>query len=390
MKLASILNIFVIGTLFAIAAPKPIAALTPQEVQEIAEEVTVLIPAEWVNYLGEREKANGSGSIIAREGNTYTVLTANHVVCGDQNPVCENPNNLKIVTHDGKSYEVDNRTIKKLPDIDLAVLEFTSNRNYKLATLGNYPLIDEQYVFASGWPAPNRYFPKREYFFSVGKVLPKDIMNLLKIFPIELGYDLVYTSLTYGGVSGGPVFDSKGQVIAVHGMNEKEEIEEYGEEKTLFLPIGFSASIPIKMFFELAPQAGIEVDWQESKTPPDVQKANVEVGISFVQQFEELASLESGGSTSVDWANYANRMWRRGMITEALRGYDRALEINPNFYQAWYGKALTYTYWRKYDEALQAYDRALEMIPADADNKQNIVALRQKLVDFLESRANSN
>ncbi|MFM6024740.1 MAG: serine protease, partial [Dolichospermum sp.] len=76
--------------------------------------------------------ANGSGVIIAKQGNIYTVLTAAHVVCKppDQIGPCE-PNTYKILTVDGKQYDVEPSTIKLEEGVDLAVVKFTSQENYQ-------------------------------------------------------------------------------------------------------------------------------------------------------------------------------------------------------------------------------------------------------------------
>ena len=60
-----------IGLSIAIIQPQAAQAIScSKEVDTIAEKITVLIDS----------KAPGSGVIIKREGNTYTVLTAYHVV----------------------------------------------------------------------------------------------------------------------------------------------------------------------------------------------------------------------------------------------------------------------------------------------------------------------
>ncbi|MCU0517397.1 MAG: serine protease, partial [Oscillatoria sp. Prado101] len=177
-----------IGAAIVIVQPQVAAALNPAEVEEIAKEITVLIP----ETLADGREANGSGSIIAREGNTYTVLTAYHVVCKDQNDQCQQPRNqLRVVTSDGEEYPLNFSTVRKIPGVDLAVFQFTSDKNYRVATLGNYELTGDQFIFASGWPDPKLTGERqRQRHFNIGKVIPKEIVPLLKIFEASLGYDL--------------------------------------------------------------------------------------------------------------------------------------------------------------------------------------------------------
>jgi len=106
------------------------------EVNKIAQEITVRI---------DLSRGNGSGIIIAQRGNSYYVLTAEHVVDKEEK--------YQVVTHDGKRYPVDYSTVQTL-GVDLAVLQFQSQESYPVATLANYDLgiYEERWVFLSGWP----------------------------------------------------------------------------------------------------------------------------------------------------------------------------------------------------------------------------------------------
>ena len=255
------LALALISALTLLSQSRIAIALKPEQVNGIAREITVLIPSEDDGAEGI-VRQNGSGVIIAREGNNYTVLTASHVLCKDYEVNCKNYYyELQVVTHDGKKYSLNPNSIRKLPEVDLVVFQFTSDRDYRLATLANYELADEQFIFASGWPDP-KFVGKRERFFNVGKVLPKAISPLFKIFPPSFGYELIYTSVTYGGMSGGPVLDTEGRVIGIHGQNEGEKIKE------VRVAIGFSLAIPITTFLKLAPQSGIQGQINVENSPP--------------------------------------------------------------------------------------------------------------------------
>ncbi|NJR74542.1 MAG: trypsin-like peptidase domain-containing protein, partial [Scytonema sp. CRU_2_7] len=148
--------------------------------------------------------------------------------CGDYS--------YKILTPDGKQYPVDKSTIKVESGVDLAIVKFrASNQNYQVATLANYNPNDYEYMFTGGYPKlEDNYSPWR---LTMGQIYEKE-QGLLEVKESDFqsdssgklqsassltgGYELVYTSITYGGMSGGPVLDSLGRVIGIHGRAEGE------------------------------------------------------------------------------------------------------------------------------------------------------------------------
>jgi S1-C subfamily serine protease len=76
----------------------------------------------------------GSGSIVHRQGNLYTLITNRHVACGDR--LCQLPERVtyNLRTFDGQRYQVPVTGVKLLgKDLDLAIIQFRSNRNYSVA-----------------------------------------------------------------------------------------------------------------------------------------------------------------------------------------------------------------------------------------------------------------
>ena len=365
------LALALISALTLLSQSRIAIALKPEQVNGIAREITVLIPSEDDGAEGI-VRQNGSGVIIAREGNNYTVLTASHVLCKDYEVNCKNYYyELQVVTHDGKKYSLNPNSIRKLPEVDLVVFQFTSDRDYRLATLANYELADEQFIFASGWPDP-KFVGKRERFFNVGKVLPKAISPLFKIFPPSFGYELIYTSVTYGGMSGGPVLDTEGRVIGIHGQNEGEKIKE------VRVAIGFSLAIPITTFLKLAPQSGIQGQINVENSPPNTLSLQ-EIGDELYKAFE---FPHKNDTNPLNWLNQGNTMWRLGQLALAYAAYEKALQLDAQLYQAWYGKGLVLTYWKRPQEALAAYEQALKINP----NSDTAKKLRDKLQESLGGR----
>ena len=68
------------------------------------------------------------------------------------------------------------------------------------------------------------------------------------------GYDVAYTCVTRSGMSGGPVLDAAGRIIAIHGRGDRDNQSSDGDENTN--PVdgektGFNLGISIQTFLKL-------------------------------------------------------------------------------------------------------------------------------------------
>ena len=122
-----------------------------KEVDDIAEKITVRI-----DFNDGDEKANGSGVIIGKQGNTYYVATACHVVLNGGKCTTKNlRDSFTLTTPDSEKYflkSAGQQIIILNPDFDVAVIKFTSDKIYQVAELGDYQLEDKQLLFISGFP----------------------------------------------------------------------------------------------------------------------------------------------------------------------------------------------------------------------------------------------
>jgi hypothetical protein len=182
-------------------SPQVSLGLDSAEINKIARQVTVFIQ-------GTNNLENfGSGFIIQTSGQTYTVLTAGHVVDGDTA--------FTLTTPDGVKYVVNQ--VKKLPGVDLALLQFESRSKYPAAILGKSDQLQEtNRIYVAGFPKPGFNITTPTYTITGG-----DITAILQQ-NIKDGYALAYTNPTRVGMSGGPVFNQDGQVVAIHGRKEGE------------------------------------------------------------------------------------------------------------------------------------------------------------------------
>ena len=66
--------------------------------------------------------------------------------------------------------------------------------------------------------------------------------------------------------------------------------------------------------------------------------------------------------------NIGVALYDQGKYDEAVKAFDKAIEINPQYEAAWVGKGTTLGSQGKYDEAVaKAFDRAIEINPQYAD-----------------------
>ena len=127
------------------------AVLESEKINNIAKQITVKIEG----------KKKGTGIIVKKEGNTYTVLTNNHVM--------QDEGKYTLITPNGKTYNFNSSDIRKLPDLDLAVVQFRSDDNYTVATLGDSnKLIESTAIYNAGWSVNDSLCLKGCYRFYNG------------------------------------------------------------------------------------------------------------------------------------------------------------------------------------------------------------------------------
>ena len=316
-------------------------------VDNIAEQITVRIAtAEIPSY--------GSGVIIAKQDNTYYVATAGHVV--DEN------GEYQIVTSDGETHELDNQTIEESNAYDLAIFSFTSDKDYTVATIGNYTLgvNDNLVLFVSGFPKDR----SSQRVITVGIVIPQDGTSLFAKDSYSLqdnGRGLLYTNLSYKGMSGGAVLDSEGRLV---GINTGAENELYSDESGSYeeFSLGFSLGVPIPDIFGfLERETGLKTEWLQTTNNP-VAELNDSDGESIHAQLLSVEPPEDETDLAA-WMNYGNQLWRYRRDSEAIDAFEKVIAIDPEFDRAYYAMGLAYWYQADRQQAVNALLKAVQINP---------------------------
>jgi WD40 repeat protein len=169
-----------------------VVASTPV-VENVAQEITVRI---------EGRSSYGTGVIVERQGKAYYILTNAHVV--------KSPGTYTLIFPDGKCYALEKSYIRPLPGLDLALLPFNSGSSYRVAQIGNVnQAMPGQKVYVAGWTLSGM---RRFIFFGGDGRITETNTKL------PLGYNLSYNNLVRKGMSGGPVLDFQGRLLAINGL----------------------------------------------------------------------------------------------------------------------------------------------------------------------------
>jgi len=344
--------------------PQPAAALTINEINNIANEITVFIRGG-----GEP----GSGVIIARVGDTYYLLTALHVV-ESINPGEE----AYAVTYDNQNNPINTKNIQKLPNLDLAVIQFTSNKNYPVATISNFnyrvyknreypseeyavtqnlPQPEENFILIAGWPDG-----AGKIVFNPGILYENEAYAISNTEVSSQGYELVYTNLSHPGMSGGPVLDSQGRLIGIHGRADGKNIDENLEVIDNYLKetggmrvkIGFSLGIPINTFLAWASQNEISSKLKVENSPPP------SISTQEINSWEPPLATEDQ-SNPLYWLDKGNQLWRLGRLREAVTAFEQAIALKPDYALSWFAKGFALGFDQQYEAALEACNQATKL-----------------------------
>jgi len=201
-----IVKVGLISLILGTIAPTAIAQISRPQVQAVT--VRIDRPRE-----PGKAAAGGSGVLVKQEGDRYSVLTNCHVI--------ENhPGTYTLWINGNDRYAVSVPDPGRLCQgrVDLAVLTFTSTQDYSIASLRPEPNIDV--LVNEGTPITAAGFPNSYDGITTRPDLSFDPRGGSIIQPNKTdpaGYELVHNITTLDGMSGGPVFDVAGKLIAING-----------------------------------------------------------------------------------------------------------------------------------------------------------------------------
>ena len=87
--------------------------------------------------------------------------------------------------------------------------------------------------------------------------------------------------------------------------------------------------------------------------------------------FLSMPAWAQDRSAAKSQVEFGIRVAQNGLWKEARYRWEKAVELDPSYAQAWNNLAIAYEHEGKFDEARKAYERALELDPKNLLIRQN-------------------
>jgi tetratricopeptide (TPR) repeat protein len=351
-----LLSTAVLGTIALVSYISPAVALSPVEVQRIAKQTTVQITG--CDF--------GSGVIIRKEGSAYTVLTVAH--------------NLKksgctVTAPDDAKYQVDR--VKTFPNsVDLAIFTFTSNKVYPVAKLiDNSDRIEAmETIYVSGFPLSTAIST------SIFTIVKGDVVANPATKQQGKGYSLIYSNNTLPGQSGGPVWNDRGELIAIHGQGDIDSKSQETINTGVRVKTGYNLGITVNTFNKLAIAAGVSsnaptiVASREVAKPISIKPKPVDDLIASAIQKEsknDYRGILSDMNQAIAIDSQNSRLYYiRGNAKDdledrkgAIDDFNRAIALAPNYDKAYNNRGISKSALGDKKGAIEDYSRAIAINP---------------------------
>jgi hypothetical protein len=226
-------KIYFIWLIFASICMATKVAIAQLDTSQI-EAITVRIDVKG----GDKEEG-GSGVIVHKQGQLYTILTAYHVVEKRKNYTISifNYSSRKLIPSydiNYDSYDINyHRDIRRIKNYDLAEIKIVSSSSYITANIGDsLQLKKTDPVTIFGYPLPTRGILKRG---SDPDIVSGEISSILPLDRVlKGGASLQIDKVTKVGMSGGAVVNKNGELV---GILSEADPDVYGVTSSLAIPI---------------------------------------------------------------------------------------------------------------------------------------------------------
>ena len=301
----------------------------------------------------------GTGTLVAQKGNTYTLVTAWHVLSS-----VRDGDELYAYTTTGKSFRIPVNSIERVGNVDVAIAKFKGPSGLIIAKVWIGDIKTGERGEVAGYPIASR-----KLMVNKGEILAKANVG------VEEGYQLLYRIETHQGMSGGPIIDQFGNVVGIHGRGELNETLYDGTGPTMKTGVNYGVPIKYLLLHLLGKDAThnneepVTYDDYYAKTVRLWRSKKDRGGEYGIRLASKLINLTTDKSL-LSWAY----IFRRDMY-QAVRQYKDALKDNAAAYSLAEDSNLRYLligsecllYWNLKDtpSGIECWDRASSIRPTE-------------------------
>jgi tetratricopeptide (TPR) repeat protein len=315
----------------------------------------------------------GSGVIIHHQGDIYTLATNRHVICGSLS--CKTPPTGEIYSlelADGQQYPLTGTAVKLVGNnLDLAIIKFRSKRKYPVipvAAPGSLKVAAP--VYTAGFPSG-----KKGFYFGYGQAIA--IVNK-RLIGDSGGYTIIHNAYTLPGMSGSGIFDSNGQLVAIHGWGDRYKSDTDPTDRSkIDTKTGYNRGIPVRWLVQGCSELGINLVSNRSLSEISVvrQVAPSSADEHFIAGFNKL--VEPG--TDVDAGK-----------RQAIQEFSAAIRLNPKYAVAYSVRGYLYNQLKDFEQAINDYTSAIILDPDLVGAYNNRGVLKSNRNDLLAALSDYN
>jgi tetratricopeptide (TPR) repeat protein len=342
-----------LGSSLALLAVLPLASFAqennrantkPSPIESMAKDTVVQL---YTNRDGSSNAFSGSGVLIGKEGNTYTVLSAAHTICEEQGTSaqqCLEASKIELTMPDGESFTASE--VKEFSlQLDLILIKFQSPFKYAVAKLGESNQLKRgDPLFSAGFTTGE------EWNFYNGKLIANSSKKLTMG-----GYDLFHDSKTIPGMSGGGVFNAKGELVCINSRGASNPA----------LPT--ASCVPIAFYQEFNPQLEKTASELFLIAQNEYFQRNYKDAIEHLNQAiaKDLTFAEA-------YEMRGHCYYYLDKYKAAIKSYDRAIALQPKLAESHFWRGQAAFQLGDYSSALTSFQKNIEIQP------KNILAIEWK------------
>lgn len=348
--------------------------------EEVSPAVVVITVMTSLNTMSQ-----GSGFIVSENG---LIATNFHILANGSG------NTIRVRLKDGSNFSVE-KIIEADRSRDICVLKINAD-NLAVVSLGDSnKLIPGDKVFAIGAPEGLEYSISDGLFSSERKITELGGFN-----------SFLQVSVPFSeGSSGGPLLNSKGEVVGMTSYTKRE-----GQNINLAIPINkirnsiyTNSNISMQTFdtlsksyaiFEKAKlahsadddNAALQFCKEAISIDQDYVDAHVLLGLIYGKTFGKVdeAIVEFKKAIKIDpnnlsaYLNIGTAYTIKGLVDEAIIEYEKAIKINKDEYVAHNGLSRLYYSKGNYDLAIEHYDISVKVGQEDPEFASVLEQYRKK------------